>query len=142
MENIFIYIYYYYIYFILSYYIYYYYIYFILSRCKDPGQATRQSSSLVTHDSLLSGCFLPTPKHVLAQGPGGWGSRKATSGNPTKRTVELGRFRRPGAYSGIVTVLLLSMHPIPSGRPGRLDELIFEEASSLCISCRVALCDG
>ena len=82
------------------------------------------------------------PKHVLAEGPGGWGSRKTTSSNLAKRTVELGRFRRPGAYSDIVTVLLFSMHPIPSGRLGRLDELIFEEASSLSIPCRVAFCDG
>ena len=45
-------------------------------------------------------------------------------------------------HTGIVTVLLISMHPIPSGRPGRLDELIFEEPSSLCIPGRVEFCDG
>ena len=82
------------------------------------------------------------PKHVLAEGPGGWGSRKTSSGNPAKSTVKLGRFRRPGAYSSIVTVFLFNMHLIASGRLGRLDELILEEASSICVSCRLALCDG
>ena len=50
-------------------------------------------------------------------------------------------FRRPGAYSVTLTVLI-SMHPIPSGRPGGLDELILEEASSVRISFRVSFCDG
>ena len=55
--------------------------------------------------------------------------------------VEFGQFQWPGAYCGTLTVLL-SMHPIPSRRPGRLDELISEEASIVGVPGGIPFCDG
>ena len=106
----------------------------LLSRCRFLSCVDMASCTLVRHlDNPAAWlhiivCSLAALSQLLKmswlRGREGGAAGKLHLAQPAERTIQLCQFRKPGTHSGQIWVFPVSMHVVPSRRPGRLDKLV------------------